>query len=493
MNRTGTSFFTSTTLGSVEGCRDYCLGQSPRCVGYSYRRATSGPDTCVLLSAVQGRQADSRSTSGERDPNWIPPGMTNNTDMPGGDLLNALIPNKDPVACRTLCSNMPDCASFTYIRPEFNPAGEARCALKSSIPATQPNPCCLSGIVRTPRPPPPAPPPDAGTPSPPDAGVPGPTVSLEQGVERPGGDLLGVDVPENDPEICRARCASDSRCAAFTFLKRSASSPVARCYLKWTPQYPKPSDCCVSGVKNPTPSWGQPVSGPMALEQNTDRPGADLSSIPNVASAEACRERCASTGACAAFTFVQTESRCVLKVNVAPPVARSCCTSGVKTLSVMSPVESNIDRPGMDIQPGIDLPDDDPQRCQALCASNTNCQSFTLVKKGVHKPNAAVCYLKTGAPFPVANTQTLSGLKIQAAMGPLEAGMDRPGADIPPGIDIPENDAALCSLYCARTPACRAFTLVKKGVHKPNAAVCYLKSSAPGARSNPDTVSGVKW
>jgi hypothetical protein len=76
--------------------------------------------------------------------------------------------------------------------------------------------------------------------------------------------------------------------------------------------------------------------GTNELEQNTDRPGSDYSffSVPS-ADPEACLKACMVDENCKSFTLVRAgvqgpDARCFLKHSVSPPVADSCCVSGVR-------------------------------------------------------------------------------------------------------------------------------------------------------------------
>jgi hypothetical protein len=56
MDRIGLQFNSTTVLGSASACREACVGYRSQYAGYSFRRsATSGPNTCVLLSSVRSK------------------------------------------------------------------------------------------------------------------------------------------------------------------------------------------------------------------------------------------------------------------------------------------------------------------------------------------------------------------------------------------------------------------------------------------------------
>jgi hypothetical protein len=74
-------------------------------------------------------------------------------------------------------------------------------------------------------------------------------VSLEYDIDRPGADYNISEIRNGDPEACRAQCASDGRCRAFTFVKAGIQGRFARCYLKTAIPQRRADRCCISGVK----------------------------------------------------------------------------------------------------------------------------------------------------------------------------------------------------------------------------------------------------
>ena len=74
-------------------------------------------------------------------------------------------------------------------------------------------------------------------------------VSMEYDIDRPGSDIASFDVADANPQVCRARCANDARCRAFTFVRPGIQGRYARCYLKNTVPQRRADRCCVSGVK----------------------------------------------------------------------------------------------------------------------------------------------------------------------------------------------------------------------------------------------------
>jgi hypothetical protein len=85
-----------------------------------------------------------------------------------------------------------------------------------------------------------------------------PPVSLEPDTNRPGNDYHSVEIsqfvndmggPGTATNHCRAMCAEDPRCKAFTFVKPGIQGESGRCWLKDGVPPAKQMPCCVSGVK----------------------------------------------------------------------------------------------------------------------------------------------------------------------------------------------------------------------------------------------------
>lgn len=72
---------------------------------------------------------------------------------------------------------------------------------------------------------------------------------LEQDTNRLGSDYKWFDLPDADPELCRAACDDDPKCKAFTYVKPGLQGAKARCWLKDPAAAARPETCCTSGVK----------------------------------------------------------------------------------------------------------------------------------------------------------------------------------------------------------------------------------------------------
>jgi hypothetical protein len=74
-------------------------------------------------------------------------------------------------------------------------------------------------------------------------------LSVEPESNRPGHDYKNFPLPDPDPELCRAACASDAQCQAFTFVKPGPQGGPAHCWLKNTASPAQHDPCCVSGAR----------------------------------------------------------------------------------------------------------------------------------------------------------------------------------------------------------------------------------------------------
>ena len=162
------------------------------------------------------------------------------------------LPAADPKLCQSACAGEANCKAFTYVRPGVQ-GPSARCWLKSSVPNTVNNDCCVSGVKTTPPLPPPPPLPPLGP-------------GLEGNTDRPGMDYRSFDLPAADPKLCQSACAGEANCKAFTYVRPGVQGPSARCWLKSSVPNTVNNDCCVSGVKT-TPPLPPPPLPPLPITQ----------------------------------------------------------------------------------------------------------------------------------------------------------------------------------------------------------------------------------
>src|ERR1700757_2630696 len=88
----------------------------------------------------------SAGTSGDGNPTRG--NMEFDIDRPGQDFQNFDLQSADPSLCQDACSQNPQCKAWTYVKPNTTQGPNPRCWLKSDVPPTTPNSCCVSGVKR---------------------------------------------------------------------------------------------------------------------------------------------------------------------------------------------------------------------------------------------------------------------------------------------------------------------------------------------------------
>jgi len=152
-----------------------------------------------------------------------------NIDRPGGDFRNFPVNPPGPGSfgtvvdiCRGNCERDGNCKAWTLVRAGLQGA-QARCWLKSVIPAANFNGCCTSGV---------------------------PMRVVEPRIDRPGADFKNFDLAAADPNLCKTACDREgTQCQAWTFVRPGAQGPRARCWLKFAVPAAVTSNCCTSGVR----------------------------------------------------------------------------------------------------------------------------------------------------------------------------------------------------------------------------------------------------
>lgn len=149
----------------------------------------------------------------------------------------------------------------------------------------------------------------------------------------------------------------------------------------------------------------------------TNLPGKDYADFP-APSAAVCRSSCGGESRCQAYTWVKPgiqgrEGHCWLKHAEPAIVKDACCDSGPRRFISARDLraEDKIDRPGSDFK-NFDI--DSWKTCEAACAENDVCMSWTYVKRGVQGPSAR-CWLKNRVARPVASAAAISGVKFKPA------------------------------------------------------------------------------
>jgi hypothetical protein len=152
-----------------------------------------------------------------------------NSDRPGGDYLNAPVPSGDPEDCALMCERDRRCRAWSFSYPT-DPAIGAVCWLKSTVPAPVADNCCVSGVR--------------------GAGVVEPkSGATEISIDRPGGDYHSFELKKGDgDEACKASCAADNKCRAWTFARAGYVGKEPHCFLKKEIKPPRHKAGFTSGV-----------------------------------------------------------------------------------------------------------------------------------------------------------------------------------------------------------------------------------------------------
>ena len=152
-----------------------------------------------------------------------------NFDRPGGDYLSAPVTSGDPAECALVCERDRRCRAWTFSYPT-DLANRAVCWLKSNVPARVQSDCCVTGVR--------------------GAGVVEPKNSaIETSIDRFGGDYRNFELKSDDSDdACKAACAADNKCRAWTYARPGYAGKEAQCFLKKDIKPPRRKAGFTSGV-----------------------------------------------------------------------------------------------------------------------------------------------------------------------------------------------------------------------------------------------------
>ena len=152
-----------------------------------------------------------------------------NFDRPGGDYLSAPVTSGDPAECALVCERDRRCRAWTFSYPT-DLANRAVCWLKSNVPPRVPSDCCVTGVR------------GAGV-------VERRNEAIETSIDRFGGDYKSFDLKSGDGEdACKAACAADNKCRAWTYARPGYAGKEAHCFLKKDIKPPRRKAGFTSGV-----------------------------------------------------------------------------------------------------------------------------------------------------------------------------------------------------------------------------------------------------
>jgi PAN domain len=170
--------------------------------------------TLVLLAAVTAKAPARAQTS---------------FDRPGGDYQSSPVPSGDPAECALVCERDRRCRAWSFAYP-IDMSRAAVCYLKNSVPARVIDDCCVSGVR------------GAGVVEPRNGAV-------ETSIDRAGGDYRSFDLKRGErDEACRAACAADNKCRAFTYARAGYVGREPHCFLKKDIKPPRRKPGFTSGV-----------------------------------------------------------------------------------------------------------------------------------------------------------------------------------------------------------------------------------------------------
>jgi hypothetical protein len=149
----------------------------------------------------------------------------------------------------------------------------------------------------------------------------------------------------------------------------------------------------------------------------TNLPGRDYANFP-APSAFVCRTSCGGESRCQAYTWVKPgiqgpTGHCWLKSSLPAIVKDPCCDSAPRNFISQRDLraEDKINRPGSDFKNFVT---NGWATCQAACAQDNICSSWSYVRPGVQGP-AGRCWLKSVVARPVADGNVVSGVKFKPA------------------------------------------------------------------------------
>jgi PAN domain-containing protein len=173
---------------------------------------------CVLTFAVLAAVAASRPASAQV-----------NFDRPGGDYSSSPVASGDPADCALLCERDRRCRAWSFNYPTDITTG-AVCWLKNAVPQRAQNNCCVTGVR------------GAGVVEPRNGAV-------ETSIDRLGGDYKNFELKAGEgDEICKAACAADNKCRAWTFARPGYAGREPHCFLKKEIKPPRRKAGFSSGV-----------------------------------------------------------------------------------------------------------------------------------------------------------------------------------------------------------------------------------------------------
>jgi len=150
-------------------------------------------------------------------------------DRPGSDYQSSPVPSGDPEDCAMACERDRRCRAWSFNYPTDLDSG-AVCWLKNGVPARVQADCCVSGVR--------------------GAGVVEPrNKAIETSIDRFGGDYRNFDLKGGEgDDACKAACAADNKCRAWTYARPGYVTREPHCFLKKEIKPPRRKAGFISGV-----------------------------------------------------------------------------------------------------------------------------------------------------------------------------------------------------------------------------------------------------
>lgn len=237
------------------------------------------------------------------------------------------------------------------------------------------------------------------------------TAGAQNLTQQAGTDLKGADYsqfPAHSANECRAICARDSRCAAYTYRLNNSL-----CFLKSAVPPWSPDRNAISGFRSGSLGWtggGWGWGGRLTEQWGLDRRGGDYTSFVSRDLHE-CQRQCAEQGQCRAYTFRRDTRQCFLKGEVTPERRDDNVVTGVKLGGGPGPArpgfgrlseERGYDRRGGDYR---GFKTSGPDSCRRTCAEDRRCRAYT------YRFDSRECFLKDRVSPPFPDDRTITGAK----------------------------------------------------------------------------------
>jgi hypothetical protein len=208
------------------------LGWEKSALGYPASDETDEIDGSGRLSLFEHGAIHWKSAGGtitvQSDPNMLLGPAQGNTDRPGMDIANFVLPEANPAMCEASCAGNASCKAWTYVAPGTTQGPQPHCWLKGGIPLQQAAGCCTSGLKI--------------------AVHPANMTPINGAFDRLGADFANFSLPVSDPRLCQGECAENGTCQSWAYVVPGGPNPP-HCWLKNAKPGATANEACSSGAK----------------------------------------------------------------------------------------------------------------------------------------------------------------------------------------------------------------------------------------------------